>query len=149
MWNVRQILVPTDFSDCAAAALDAAIELAGKLGARITVLHAWQIPTYAFPFGSFVPAVDLPAALEDAAQKALAELVASRADRGVELRPMVRAGVAWEQILAVVKELPAELVVIGTHGRTGLPRALIGSVAEKVVRLAPVPVLTVHAGACA
>ncbi len=57
---------------------------------------------------------------------------------------IVRCGAAWEQILDVARERGADLIVVGSHGRTGVPRALIGSVAEKVARLAQVPVLTVH-----
>lgn len=140
--EIRNILVPIDFDEGSAALLDGAALLATKLGASITALHVWQVPVYGFPVGAAIPAVELGQAIEKAASRALDALVEPHRERGVEIHPMLRAGTPWEQILEVAKETNADLVVMATHGRRGLPRALIGSVAEKVIRMSDVPVLT-------
>lgn len=147
MLSVQRILVPVDFSEKSDRALDYAIELAKKLEARITVVHAYEIPVYGFSDASVVATPDLAARLSDSAQKTLDALVESRRDRGVPIDGVLRNGVAWEEIEAVAKEGKADLIVIGTRGRRGLARALLGSVAESVIRTSDVPVLTLHAPA--
>jgi nucleotide-binding universal stress UspA family protein len=82
--------------------------------------------------------------MEDSAQSALNNEAARLQGKGVEVTTVLRMGSPWEQVLDVAGKLEVGLIVMGTHGRRGLPRALLGSVAEKVVRLSPVPVLTVH-----
>ena len=72
------------------------------------------------------------------------ELLKGLKDRGVPISGQLRRGVPWECVLETAKETKADLIVMGTHGRKGLARALMGSVAEKVVRLSPIPVLTVR-----
>ncbi len=125
-------------------ALVYALDLAEKLGARVTIVHAYEVPMYSYPEGPALT-VEMAAQIEQAAQTAL-ENVSERCKRpGVDLRTALRHGHAWSEINAAAKELPADLIVIGTHGRRGIARALLGSVAEKVVRTAPCPVLTVHA----
>jgi nucleotide-binding universal stress UspA family protein len=143
--TIRRILVPHDFSDTAARALDYALALAERLGASVTVVHAYEIPVYGFPEGPIVTA-EMAGQIEAAARGAI-EAVAKRSARpGVEVDFVLRQGPAWSEIQAIAKEIRADLVVIGSHGRRGLSRALLGSVAEKVVRTAPCPVLTVRAG---
>jgi nucleotide-binding universal stress UspA family protein len=139
----RHILVPHDFSDTAEHALSFALDLASKLGAHITVMHAYELPSYAYPEGLALTA-ELTGNIQRAAQSAL-EGVLTRARRpGLEIEAQLRQGVAWREIEACAAEKKADLIVMGTHGRRGLARALLGSVAEKVVRTAPCPVLTVH-----
>ncbi|HLK37550.1 MAG TPA: universal stress protein [Polyangiaceae bacterium] len=143
--SIQHILVPHDFSETADHALAYALGLAQKLGAKVTILHAYEIPAYGFPE---VPALTLEAAgqIERGAQSAL-DAVARRAQRpGVAVAGVLRHGPAWSEIDAAAKESRADMIVLGTHGRRGLARALLGSVAEKVVRTAPCPVLTVHVG---
>jgi len=147
MLEIRRILVPVDFSEKSERALDYAIELAKKLGASVTLVHAYEIPVYGFVDATVVATPDLAARLSDAAQKTLDALVASRRDRGVPLHGVLRNGVAWEEIASVAKDTHADLIVIGTRGRRGLARALLGSVAESVIRTSDVPVLTIHAPA--
>lgn len=147
MIQLQRILVPVDFSEKSERALDYAIELAKKVGARITLVHAYEIPVYGFTDATLVATPDLAARLSDAAQKTLDALVESRRDRGVPMQAVLRNGVAWEEIAAVAKESQADLIVIGTRGRRGLARALLGSVAESVIRTSDVPVLTLHAPA--
>jgi nucleotide-binding universal stress UspA family protein len=90
--------------------------------------------------------------VEDEAQAAMNNEAARLRDKGAEVKTVLvstvlKSGRAWEQILDTAEKVDAGLIVIGTHGRRGLPRALLGSVAERVVRLSPVPVLTVHGDA--
>lgn len=147
MLQIRRILVPVDFSEKSERSLDYAIELAKKFESRITLVHAYEIPVYGFTDATLVATPDLAARLSDAAQKTLDELVESRRDRGVPIEGVLRNGVAWEEIAAVAKQIHADLIVIGTRGRRGLARALLGSVAESVIRTSDVPVLTIHAPA--
>jgi len=140
---IERILVPHDFSETADAALAMALDLAEKMRARVTIMHAYEVPTYVFP-ESVVATADLVGQIRGAAEEALAAVKERSARPGVQVDTLLRQGVAWSEIDQAAKELGVHLVVMGTHGRRGLSRALIGSVAEKVVRTAPCPVLTVH-----
>ncbi len=143
MTPIREILVATDFGECSKPALDTAVDLAEKLGAHLTVMHSYEIPSYVYTGGAF-SSVDLVTPLEEAAQKCLDDTMKPVRERAPRAGAMLRRGPPWEQILDAAKELRADLVVVGTHGRRGLSHALLGSVAEKVVRLSPVPVLSVR-----
>jgi nucleotide-binding universal stress UspA family protein len=140
---IKRILVPHDFSPTADNALTFAIDLAARIGAGVTVMHAYEYPMLTYPEGPALTA-DLILEIEKAARSAL-EGVVSRARRpGVAMDSSLRQGPPWAEILASAKDGHADLIVIGTHGRRGLSRALLGSVAEKVVRTAPCPVLTLR-----
>jgi universal stress protein A len=139
----RHILVATDFSESAQRALELAIEMAGKFEADLTLLHCWEAPSYSYGGGLYVP-VDLITPIEKGAVRALAEALIELKKRVPAAKSMLRSGSPWEEILAAARELPADLIVVGTHGRRGLNRMLLGSVAEKIVRMAEVPVLSVH-----
>lgn len=139
------ILVPTDFSVAAETALDQAIELASKLGAKVYVLHAYQLPVVGFPDGVLVPTAEIASRVVTWAQSELAACVAKRKGSTVEIVPILKQADPREAVLAVAEEVSADLVIMGTHGRRGIARALIGSTAEAVVRTSPVPVMTVHA----
>jgi nucleotide-binding universal stress UspA family protein len=141
--TIERILVPHDFSETADAALAMALDLAERLHARIIILHAYEVPTYVFP-ESVVATADLIGQIRGAAEEALATVKERDQRSGVQVDTLLRQGVAWSEINAVAKEFAADLVVMGTHGRRGVARALIGSVAEKIVRTSPCPVLTVH-----
>jgi nucleotide-binding universal stress UspA family protein len=140
----KSILVPTDFSESAAAALEYAVTLAEKVGATITLLHSYEIPIVGFPDGALVPTADIAARITNAAQDGLDATVAKYKGLGIELRPMLETGDAREVIPAIAEKVDADLIVMGTHGRRGLSRALLGSVAEAVVRTATRPVLTLR-----
>lgn len=145
MTNFRHILVPVDFEPSSRHALDTAIDLALSFDARLTVLHAWDLPIYAYT-GSLYLSTDIRSTLERAAKEQLdAELVdvQKRLPRAEAL--LVR-GPASTAILAAIERVKADLVIVGTHGRRGLNRALLGSVAESVVRGSKVPVLVMHEG---
>ena len=142
------ILVPIDFSKGASRALDLAIDLGAKLGAKVTALHVYELPAVGIPDGVFSPPPDLAAQIYASTQKGLEAAVEERKSeakkRGIELGSMMKTGEARATILAAAKEIGADLVVMGTHGRRGLVHVLLGSVAEYVVRTSPIPVLTVR-----
>jgi nucleotide-binding universal stress UspA family protein len=144
MKPIQKILVPIDFGEASLRALDDAIDLAKALGASVVVMHAYEIPVIGFPDGALLTSAEFAGRLSNAAETALKGAIDARAGRGVKLESVLRQGVAWEEINAVADKSGADLIVIGTHGRRGLARALLGSVAEKVVRMATKPVMTVH-----
>jgi nucleotide-binding universal stress UspA family protein len=142
--EVRTILVPVDFSETSEAALDAALGLAGPLGAKLRLVHAIQIDTAVYPYGLII-GEDMEKRILDVAQGRLDEWCQRAARRGVEAEASVSSGVAVDAILSLARSLPADLIVMGTRGLAGLKHVVLGSVAERTVRLAPCPVLTVKA----
>ena len=141
--KIEHILVPHDFSEAAEPALAYALMLAEKFGARISLVHAYERPVYGYP-ESLVEDFDFETKIDIAARKAL-EGVAARARGGaIPIAVLLRKGTPWKEIVDAVGQANADLIVMGTHGRRGVSRALLGSVAEKVVRSASCPVLTVH-----
>jgi nucleotide-binding universal stress UspA family protein len=142
----RTILVPTDLGDPAEQAFDYAIALAAQLGARIVLLYVLR-PA---PLGLVeMGAVVTEGAVDSMLTAAQAELDRRAARGGVAVDTLVRTGEAHDVILQVAAEARADLIVMGTHGRRGIRRLLLGSVAEAVVRSAPCPVLTMHSVASA
>lgn len=141
----RTIVVATDFGPSAEAALDKAIALAKKLDARIYLVHTYQLPIVGFPDGALVASAELVSRIIAGADAAFKRALEKRAGAGVPIETVLEQADAREGILAVAKRVNAEMIVVGTHGRKGIARALIGSVAESIVRTASVPVLTVHA----
>jgi nucleotide-binding universal stress UspA family protein len=139
MMTIKHILVPTDFSETSERAVSYAVELASTFGAKITLLHVWSVPNTGYAEALSWP-ID---AMERAAKKTLDEARASLVKRHAATDAVLREGIEWREITDLVKERGVDLVVMGTHGRRGLPRLVLGSVAEKVVRLSPVPVLTI------
>jgi nucleotide-binding universal stress UspA family protein len=132
------ILHPTDFSEHSRAALQLAAALARDHGARLLLLHVAELP--AATYGEALLVLDR-AAYADELQGKLERVVVAAPPGCVERRVVV--GDAVSEIVSVAQETPCDLIVMGTHGRTGLRRALLGSVAEQVMRKAPCPVLTV------
>ena len=136
--DIRHILAPTDFSAPATQAVTAAFELAQTFRAKLSLLHVIEVPVYAIE-------VSLPLAdLERNARRALACLLPEAAAAGVEVIRLVDVGVPFQKILETARAEQADLIVMATHGRTGLGHLVLGSVAERVVRLAPCPVLTLR-----
>jgi nucleotide-binding universal stress UspA family protein len=144
MVRIERILVPVDFTETSDRAIAYATELASKLGASVTVMHAYQIPVYGFPEGAYIATAELAAQITEAAEKRLDEIARALRAGGVPTDTVLRDGVAWEEVNTVAHEVRADLIVIGTHGRRGLARALLGSVAENVIRTSSVPVLAIH-----
>jgi nucleotide-binding universal stress UspA family protein len=140
----RRLLVPVDFTETSDRALAYAIELARKFGSAITVMHAYQIPVYGFPDAAYITASEVAAQISNAAQARLDAIIEANKTAGIEMNAILRDGVAWEEVNTIANEIHADLIIIGTHGRRGLARALLGSVAENVIRTSGVPVLVIH-----
>jgi nucleotide-binding universal stress UspA family protein len=144
MFVLRRVLVPVDFTETSDRALEYALELARKFEAKITVMHAYQIPVYGFPDATYITAAEVATQISNAAQARLDAILEAHKTSGVETTAILRDGVAWEEINRIAGEVKADLIIIGTHGRRGLARALLGSVAENVIRTSTVPVLVIH-----
>ena len=146
MISIRRILAPTDFSDHALPAVRYAIELADKLAAELILLHVVPDAVLALPDAVMptpAPMTDLNE-LTEAGKAGLAKLIAAEKLELRRPRCEVRIGSPAVEIIAAAKDLHADLVCVATHGRGGLARVILGSVAEMVVRQAPCPVLTVR-----
>lgn len=141
--QVRSILVPTDFSESASRALEHAVGLAKTFRARIDLLHAYQVPIQ-IGVGEPVP---LPQEffdqMRERAQRRLDDLAAKLSSDGVEVRTHLALEAASRAIVEAAEQLGVDLIVMGTRGLTGMKHVLLGSVAERTVRLAPCPVMTV------
>jgi nucleotide-binding universal stress UspA family protein len=143
MSPITHIVVPTDFSESAQQALDYAIDLSQKVGAKLSLVHVCEVPAYAFSLTTYVSA-EFVSAIEEGAKKKFDETLADLKKRVPTAQGKLLSGPAGELIHAAVKELGGDLIVMGTHGRRGLGHVLLGSVAERTVRTAAVPVLVVH-----
>jgi nucleotide-binding universal stress UspA family protein len=137
----RHVLVATDFGKPAERAAELGVTFAETFGAKLTLLFVLSIPNSVYATSSYLQFGEL----EREARRALDKESARLSERFPQLASALRTGTPWEEIIEAAKELGADLIVMGTQGRRGLPRALLGSVAEKVVRMANVPVLTVAA----
>lgn len=143
MLSLKKILVPTDFSACAADALRLAQEIAQKFEGTITLLHVYQIPAYPLAEGTYVGGPQVTAEIVKDILAAL-ERAKDEAGASVPISTQIAEGVPYLEVARVAREGHFDLIVIGTHGRTGLRHLLLGSVAERVVRTASCPVLTVR-----
>lgn len=139
----QRIVVATDFSECSRHAVDVAVELAQALRAEVEIVHVWQITPLVAVGLEYAPA-ELVNAVEDAARAQLDAEVKRVQQVLPSCRGALRGGAAWDEILQAAAEDHADLIVMGTHGRTGLSRALVGSVADRVLRASPLPVVTVR-----
>lgn len=144
--DVNTILVPTDFSSDADIAISTAADLAAIFKARIVVLHAYHVDVpMASPMGGggFVMPKDFYADIRAHAIARVEEVAKGLVSRGIEASSIALPDPASHAIVAEAESLPADLIVLGTRGLTGLKHVVLGSVAERVVRMAPCPVLTV------
>ncbi len=141
----KKICCPIDFSDASRAAMEVAVDLAARNGAELVLLHAYPIPGYTFPDGSVVASPKMMDELAEQAEHHLGEWKRDAGALGARSVVTVKAvGEPATEIVAYARERGVDLLVVGTHGRTGLEHALMGSTAERVVRRAPCPVLTVR-----
>ena len=143
MIRIRKILVPLDLSEYAAHALPYALELATTFGASLHLLHVIDSQRAAAAGGAafFEYGPDLLQRFEDDAHKALSE-VAATLPQTATVNTAILQGPPHVQIVQFAREQDIDLIVMGTHGRSGLKHVIIGSVAEKVVQMAPCPVLS-------
>lgn len=146
MIDLHQILIPTDFSKFSDVALNYAAALAEKFGAKLHLLHIVQdlgliVPDAVAVAPPVFPPMDQ---FVQAARTAMERLANQESLKGLTLERQIREGQPFYEIIRYAKEANIDLIVMGTHGHTGLAHVLLGSVTERVVRKAPCPVLTVR-----
>jgi len=146
MIRMKTILHPTDFSETSKHALNYAISFAQEYGAKLHILHVIEEITSSLYFDMLQapPLAKLMEDIEAQARKALEDIVPQEARGTIQVEYVTRKGVPFLEIIRYAQETDADMIICGTHGRTGLKHALFGSVAEKVVRKAPCPVLSVR-----
>jgi nucleotide-binding universal stress UspA family protein len=141
--QIRRILVPIDFSETATVVVDWAAHLAQQHGSEVTLLHAYHLPVeFQQLEGAYLPA-DFWANVKEEAQRSLAAAAKGLREQGIQVQELVREGYPATVIEDEAARLEADLIVIGTHGLSGLKHLLLGSIAERVVQKASCPVLTV------
>ncbi|HHH30424.1 MAG TPA: universal stress protein [Polyangiaceae bacterium] len=150
MPELKRILVPVDFSTCSREALRQAIELAASFDAEVHAVHVWEPSPYVSPDSlvwlngeqkSFWDHMRLQ--LIEQLRAAVDEAVSASGSKPAVIATKVVSGYTSETILSTVRDEGFDMVVMGTHGRTGLTHVLLGSVAERIVRLASCPVMTI------
>ena len=137
------ILVPTDFSSCAQEALDYALKLAARLDARVCMAHAYLLPITGWEGGWALPE-DVITELEAAARAKLESILSKARETLPTTTATFYDGDPRDGVPQLAAELKADLIVMGTHGRKGVARAILGSVTETVIRHAPCSVLAVR-----
>ena len=141
-FHIGKILVPVDFSEHSQKALRYALAFANQFDAEVTLVHIVEQMVY--PGDWMYP----PLAVTDFSTQKRGEMIqrlrALDAQSGVKTQHVVRVGRAWQEVVEIAREQKADMIILATHGYTGLKHALLGSVAEKIVRHAPCPVLSVH-----
>ena len=141
--EIRKILVPVDFSDHSHRALEEAIGLAKAFSAQLHLLHCYQIhPGTVSPYGIIIPET-FEHDIRMAALQRLSEWREKASAQGVRVQEHITAHFPAEEIAAMADHLGVDVIVMGTRGLTGLKHVLLGSVAERTIRLAKCPVLTV------
>jgi nucleotide-binding universal stress UspA family protein len=144
--HIRSILLPTDFSACGNYALSYAASLARTFGASIICVHVIEpmVPTVGYSgMTEPLPIADISDQLEDSAERELPKLAECEECAGLAVEELIVHGEAASEIVRVAQDRQVDLIVVSSHGRTGLGRMLFGSTAEAVVRHAPCPVLVV------
>ena len=150
MLPLKKLLAPTDFSEPSYRGVKAADELARHFGAEMILIHVVSSSQFVPPTGPPVPTgYQLSTLLEelmDAARRSMSQTIEEKVSEGVSSRSFVLTGAPAEEIVRVAAEEEVDAIVIATHGLTGWRRFIFGSVAERVVRLAECPVLSIPGG---
>jgi len=139
--HIKKILVGTDFSDCSDYALDYALMLSKLFGAEVLLLHI--IESFSYSMTESLTVVGHERALTATATALLENALKRLLDQGCRAESHLGHGSPYREIIKQAEDAESDLIVVGTHGRSGVEHLLLGSVAEKVVRLASCPVLTV------
>ncbi len=141
--NIQQILVPTDFSDYSKKALKYAASVAERVGAKITLLHVAE-PSSSYPYAGY-PFAEEPEEIMPPLRAAVVQVCEKENINPRLIREtLIKVGIPYQEIANTAELLRADLIVIATHGRTGLAHILLGSTTEHLVRHAPCPVLVVR-----
>ncbi len=146
MITIQRILHPTDFSDSSKHALTYAVSFAQEYSAELCLLHVIEEVARAMYFDMLQtpPLAEIMADIEAQANTAMRKLLPEECEGKLQVEYIVRTGVPFLEIVGCAEEIKADMIVCGTHGRTGLKHVLFGSVAERVVRKASCPVLSVR-----
>ena len=144
--ELKKICVPTDFSDEAHHALRYAVTFAEQFNAQVHLLHIVQdiMPTVPEPGLAILPTEEIIQNLEQGATEGLRKVLGGEWSNKLDVVRVVRHGVPFHEICQYAKDEEVDLLVLGTHGRSGIAHFLLGSVAERVVRSSPCPVLTIR-----
>lgn len=151
MPTFKRLLVPTDYSDCSRAAFAQALAIAAGFGASVELLHVWAAPYFGAGYGyegaAVLGAAEMQSLFDRIREDAMVQMQAFAASvpvpQNVQLTTRVESGEAARVVVEIAEKDHPDLLVVGTHGRTGVRRWLIGSVAERIVQHAQCPVLTV------
>jgi len=144
--KIRQILVPTDFSENAQHAVTYAIALATPCSAKVHLLHTPVVPTYLLMDLSYSPGPEAVTRILNDAQDSLDAQSKLLAEAGVEHFTAIREGTVHEVVRDYAKEHDIDVVIVGTHGRTGVAKLMYGSVTERIVKTVHVPIIVVPPG---
>ena len=144
--QMKRILLPTDFSEFSRYAMDYAVSFAAQYQARLYVLHVLVSPhaLVGYEAAPFVSYERLFADMKRSADQAMSSFIPEDVKKDLQVETAIAQGTPFLEILKFAKEKDVDLIVIATHGRTGLKHVLFGSVAEKVVRKSPCPVLSIR-----
>jgi nucleotide-binding universal stress UspA family protein len=145
MLNIKNIIVPTDFSKLSFSAFEYARNLAEQMGAEIHLIYVLEkTPPFLAMRSIDVPEEEIMKKMEEEAKIQLKNLASEiKDDSNIKLNEVIKIGIDYEEIVNYSKECGGDLIVIATHGRTGVLHTLLGSVAEKVIRFAKCPVLVI------
>ncbi|MHC4182899.1 MAG: universal stress protein [Planctomycetota bacterium] len=143
MINLKKILCPIDYSDCSKEALKYAVSFAMKDEAKLYLLHVIDTHRFDEYLDKIIEQINIDEIIKQLKTRLL-ECVPEEIRNDMKIEASVVQGIPFAEIISVVKKNKIDMIVMGTHGRTGIVHILIGSVAEKVVRKAPCPVLTVR-----
>lgn len=145
MSDIKTILVPIDFSDYSKNALRYSVNLAKKFSSKMFLIYVIEPMIYPADFSMgqvAVPTADLD--MTQRAEEELNNLAKNEIDSSIEVKTIIKSGKPFVEIIETAAEVDADLIIIATHGHTGVEHLLFGSTAEKVVRKAPCPVLTIR-----
>lgn len=142
--QIKRILCAIDFSDASREALNFSVELGRQFSATVTLFHVYQLPGYTLPEGVVLPGPDTLSKMFERIDTVLGEWRSEAEGRGVTADMVSVQGSPWTEIVERAKTGDYHMIVVGSHGHTGLRHMLLGSTAERVVRHAPCPVLTVR-----
>ncbi len=141
MIEIKKILIPTDFSEYSQHALKYAVALAESFKAKLYVMHVWEHSMIGAPSEAYPQEIMIGA--QKSEEEALKRLTDELRSKRIEAEGVFVTGRVYVEIVTKAEELDVDLIILATHGRTGLSHMVFGSTAEKIVRLAPCPVLTV------
>lgn len=143
--RISKILVPVDFSEYSKMALDYAVQFAKQFNSELTLIYVIEPIVYPSDFGlGQIPINQVDFEIQSRAEEELQKLIKEKIPAEVKANYVVKTGKPFLEIINTAKECDCDLIIIATHGHTGIEHILFGSTAEKVVRKSPVPVLTVR-----